>query len=146
MGPGFESLKVHQFVSLTRRVHLFPYRTQKLSCVVPTILDGRLSGKIGRSGHPYLSSFLKQLIHFKNRSGQWFIATVLTYQSKYSSLAQSVEQRTVNPRVTGSSPVGGASKEGIQQDAFFAAFFYCTRSVTRGLTVHCLPSERSSVG
>ena len=29
------------------RVHLFPSRTQKLSSSVPTILAGRLAGKIG---------------------------------------------------------------------------------------------------
>ena len=31
------------------RIHLFPYRTQKLSSFVPTILGGRLPGKIGNA-------------------------------------------------------------------------------------------------
>ena len=31
------------------RVHLFPYRTQKLSSCTPTILGGRLPGKIGNA-------------------------------------------------------------------------------------------------
>ena len=31
------------------RVHLFPFRTQKLSSFVPTILGGRLPGKIGNA-------------------------------------------------------------------------------------------------
>ena len=40
-----------KLVSLTQRVHLFPFRTQKLSFAVPTILCGRLHGKIGRCQH-----------------------------------------------------------------------------------------------
>ena len=67
MGPGFESLKVHtrgtslagkipvtrnpELVRLTQRVHLFPFRTQKLSSVVPTILGWRRPGKIGIRQH-----------------------------------------------------------------------------------------------
>ena len=31
------------------RVHLFPFRTQKLSSFAPTILGGRLPGKIGNA-------------------------------------------------------------------------------------------------
>ncbi len=41
---------------------------------------------------------------------------------QYSSLAQSVEQRTVNPRVTGSSPVGGARKRADQQVCSLSVF------------------------
>ena len=36
---------------MTLRVHLFPYRTQKLSSVVPKILGWRRPGKIGRCQH-----------------------------------------------------------------------------------------------
>ena len=43
-------------VTLTQRVHLFPFRTQKLSFAVPTILAWRRAGKIGRDGH-YANSF-----------------------------------------------------------------------------------------
>ena len=68
---------------MTLRVHLFPYRTQKLSSVVPKILGRRRPGKIGRCRHIY------------------------------SSIAQSVERMTVNHDVTGSSPVGGAKKMGV---------------------------------
>ena len=35
-------------VSMTQRSHLFPFRTQKLSSVVPKILGWRRPGKIGR--------------------------------------------------------------------------------------------------
>ena len=53
---GSESPKVHhprkwKSVFLTQRVHLFPFRTQKLSFAVPTILHGRLCGKIGQCQH-----------------------------------------------------------------------------------------------
>ena len=40
-----------KLVFLTQRVHLFPFRTQKLSFAVPTILHGRLCGKIGQCQH-----------------------------------------------------------------------------------------------
>ena len=69
---------------MTLRVHPFPYRTRKLSSMVPKILDWWRSGKIGRCQH------------------------------KWSSIAQSVERMTVNHDVTGSSPVGGASAEPAQ--------------------------------
>ena len=34
---------------IAMRVHLFPFRTQKLSSFAPTILGGRLPGKIGNA-------------------------------------------------------------------------------------------------
>ena len=74
---------------MTLRVHLFPYRTQKLSSVVPKILGWRRPGKIGRCQHKV-----------KHPKGCFTI---------YSSIAQSVERMTVNHDVTGSSPVGGAT-------------------------------------
>ncbi len=36
---------------MTQRVHLFPFRTQKLSSVVPKILAWRRAGKIGKRQH-----------------------------------------------------------------------------------------------
>ena len=38
-----------EFVLIVVRVHLFPSRTQKLSSLTPTILGGRLPGKIGNA-------------------------------------------------------------------------------------------------
>ena len=35
-------------VMIARRIHLFPYRTQKLSSLALMILGGRLPGKVGR--------------------------------------------------------------------------------------------------
>ena len=47
MGPGFESPKVHhKSVILSQRVHLYPFRTQKLSSAEATILGWRRPGKI----------------------------------------------------------------------------------------------------
>ena len=41
--------KVNKFlVIMMTRVHLFPYRTQKLSSFMPKILAGYPAGKIGR--------------------------------------------------------------------------------------------------
>ena len=45
------------------------------------------------------------------------------YMSRYSGIVQSVEQRTVNPYVTGSSPVARA-KEFRRKPRRFAAFFF----------------------
>ena len=39
----------HELVLIAVRVHLFPSRTQKLSSSAPTILCGRLHGKIGNA-------------------------------------------------------------------------------------------------
>ena len=80
-----------KLVRLTQRVHLFPFRTQKLSSVVPKILSWRRLGKIGRRQH-------------RQRLGSG-LTSVCLY--KRSSIAQSVEHLTVNQGVTGSSPVGG---------------------------------------
>ena len=44
-----------KLVLFTWRVHLYPFRTQKLSSTVPTIPDWRRSGKIGRGQHSSLA-------------------------------------------------------------------------------------------
>ena len=55
------------------------------------------------------TEFDRALLHKENSTVRWSLTDVINIAvQKYSSLAQSVEQRTVNPRVTGSSPVGGA--------------------------------------
>lgn len=40
-----------KLVKMAWRVHLYPYRTQKLSSIAPKILGGRLPGKIGLCQH-----------------------------------------------------------------------------------------------
>ena len=39
-------------VAMTKRFHLFPYRTQKLSSSVPMVLDWQRSGRVGRRRIP----------------------------------------------------------------------------------------------
>ena len=50
---------VEWLVFITLRFHLFPFRTQKLSSAVPTILGGRPPGKIGLCQHEKARSFLR---------------------------------------------------------------------------------------
>ena len=69
------------------RVHLFPYRTQKLSSFLSTILGWRRPGKIDSAN---------------TGSGS------IELEPEYSSLAQLVEHAAVNRAVVGSSPTGGA--------------------------------------
>ena len=124
MGPGFESLKVHQwpigqvvktaashavnigsnpvwvtnskscyaanngnpreqqnrkgktsstdeFVLIVMWVHLFPSRTQKLSTCTPTILGGRLPGKIGNANTKESGAILA-LLHFMD-ANMWTV-------------------------------------------------------------------------
>ena len=91
-----------QSVLLAQRVHLFPFRTQKLSSAEPKILAWRRAGKIGHCRHITRETWVRRLAR-----RQCFPCIL---QSSYSSLAQSVEHLTVNQGVTGSSPVGGAIK------------------------------------
>ena len=99
-------------VPMTPRIHLFPYRTQKLSLVVPKILGWRRPGKIGRCR-------LFSLITARWSSGQdgglsrrkREFDSPTGHQKKgrknrgpYAPLAQLVEQLTLNQRAQGSSP------------------------------------------
>ena len=42
-------LKAINVVIIAERIHLFPFRTQKLSSRALIVLDGKLSGRVGRS-------------------------------------------------------------------------------------------------
>ena len=48
---SFQGISLNKLVFLTVRVHLFPFRTQKLSSPVPKILVWRRTGKIGQCQH-----------------------------------------------------------------------------------------------
>ena len=50
-------------VFLSHRVHLYPFRTQKLSCAEPKILVWRRTGKIGQCQHPFKLKSLFELAH-----------------------------------------------------------------------------------
>ena len=79
-------------VRLTKRPHLFPFRTQKLSSFVPRIPGWRRPGKAGT----------RRILLFL--------------------LSSAVEHSAVNRRVAGSNPAGGAKKEHRDRDALFCAY------------------------
>ena len=54
-------------------VHLFPSRTQKLSTSAPTILGGRLPGKIGNANMNLTASAVRFFLYTK-RSREWCLA------------------------------------------------------------------------
>ena len=78
-------------VSMTVRFHLFPFRTQKLSSLVPKIVGWRRPVKIGRCRLLYKAASGPSL-----GPGPEF--------ALYAPLAQLVEQLTLNQWVLGSSP------------------------------------------
>ena len=114
-----------KFVLFTQRVHLFPFRTQKLSSAVPTIPDWRRSGKIGRGEHRLaqgqaclklvLFTWRVHLYPFRTQKLSSTVPTIPDWRrsgkigrGQHSSLAQSAEHAAVNRSVVGSSPTGGA--------------------------------------
>ena len=79
-------------VAMAVRIHLFSFRTQKLSSLAPTILCGRPHGKIGSCRFHY-----------------WPIDRNYSEKSAaYCPLAQSVEHSAVNRSVVSSSLSGAA--------------------------------------
>ena len=124
---------------LTQRVHLFPFRTQKLSSVVLTILGWRRPGKISTRQHLRLEFSLWPLSH--------------------SSIAQLAEHAAVNRGVVGSSPTGGVKRSWYPLDIDFFFFFIFGLShlscgyagMPRGIPVWCqvtlavsIPAEEPS--
>ena len=97
-------------MSLAVRVHLFPFRTQKLSSSVPKILGWKRPGKIGRCQHKRSEKCANA--HF----------SPFSFKTKYSSLAQSVERAAVNRVVVGSSPTGGAKTKPPKSGGFCFGF------------------------
>ena len=53
---------IYFLVTMIKRNHLYPYRTQKLSSKVPKILVGFPAGKIGRRQNFILYSSIAQLV------------------------------------------------------------------------------------
>ena len=67
--------------------------------------------------------------------------------TNYSSLVQSVERRTVNPYVTGSSPVGGAKFERpAQMSGPFASVIYSHAGASSGFRPHAIRVRPSRHG
>ena len=102
-----------KLVPMAVRVHLFPFRTQKLSSPVPKILGWKRPGKIGRCQHKeawkmYIPSGTVHFSPFLTSPHNLFTLHYYFLLQTYSSLAQSVERAAVNRVVVGSSPTGGA--------------------------------------
>ena len=58
-------------VTIARRSHLFPYRTQKLSSLALMILGGRLPGKVGRCRFSKKRSSRKRTSFFISARDSW---------------------------------------------------------------------------
>ena len=101
-------------VSMTVRFHLFPFRTQKLSSLVPKIVGWKRPVKIGRC------RLLKT-----QPPGR---ANGPARGCLYAPLAQLVEQLTLNQWVLGSSP-RWCTKKG-QQRKLLALFFLLSLCTT----------------
>ena len=85
---------LNELVLITVRVHLFPSRTQKLSSRVPTILGGRLPGKIGNANiEPRLKSrgfFPPKTVHRTVFSRRY---NTLAYPGSQVMLTQSLDRK-----------------------------------------------------
>ena len=87
-------------VSMTVRFHLFPFRTQKLSSLVPKIVRWKRRVKIGSRRLLY-GPLVKRL---RQRPLTPLTSVRFRYGSPYAPLAQLVEQLTLNQWAQGSSP------------------------------------------
>ena len=87
-------------VSMTVRFHLFPFRTQKLSLLVPKIVSWKRLVKIG-SRRLLCGPLVKRL---RQRPLTPLTSVRFRYGSPYAPLAQLVEQLTLNQWAQGSSP------------------------------------------
>ena len=85
---------------MTVRFHLFPFRTQKLSLLVPKIVSWKRLVKIGSRRLLY-GPLVKRL---RQRPLTPLTSVRFRYGSPYAPLAQLVEQLTLNQWAQGSSP------------------------------------------
>ena len=136
-----------KLVFLLHRVHLYPFRTQKLSCAKPKILARRRAGKIGQCQHfSFKSLALLQIQNNQNHESEsgvnslavskkhptpcMILIILLIYflnflSNIYSELAQLAEHLTVNQVVAGSSPAFGAKKKSRPRVCFFFLPIVC---------------------
>ena len=98
---------------MTVRSHLFPFRTQKLSSLVPKIVGWTRPVKIGRCRRrssirilkPYPDGLYGPLVkRLRQRPLTPLTSVRFRYGSPYAPLAQLVEQLTLNQWAQGSSP------------------------------------------
>ena len=93
-------IQSNRSVSMTVRFHLFPFRTQKLSLLVPKIVSWKRLVKIGSRRLLY-GPLVKRL---RQRPLTPLTSVRFRYGSPYAPLAQLVEQLTLNQWAQGSSP------------------------------------------
>ena len=106
-------------VAIAQRIHLYSSRTQKLSSAAPKVLDGQLSGRIGRRHIIFLvSSAVGQPYRFPPKRQQQGQALAEDTKRKFVSLnfpklfldSSAAEHPAVTRRVVGSNPTRGAKK------------------------------------
>ena len=117
-----------KLVSMTTRVHPFPFRTRKLSSSVATILVWRRTGKIARCQHR-CSSIAQSVEHAAVNRG--VVGSSPTWGAKvrrhlrwrriclYGPLAQLVEHRSPKPSAEGSSPSAPAKPKAVRMGGFW---------------------------
>ena len=98
--PVWDTEPVIWSVTMTVRFHLFPFRTQKLSSLVPKIVRWKRRVKIGSRRLLY-GPLVKRL---RQRPLTPLTSVRFRYGSSYAPLAQLVEQLTLNQWAQGSSP------------------------------------------
>ena len=103
---------------MTVRFHLFPFRTQQLSSLVPKIVSWKRLVKIGSRRLLY-GPLVKRL---RQRPLTPLTSVRFRYGSPYAPLAQLVEQLTLNQWVEGSSPSGVTHRSAAIDDCR-ASFF-----------------------
>ena len=94
------SVQLHNPVMLAMWFHLFPFRTQQLSSLVPKIVSWKRLVKIGSRRLLY-GPLVKRL---RQRPLTPLTSVRFRYGSPYAPLAQLVEQLTLNQWAQGSSP------------------------------------------
>ena len=105
---------------MTVRFHLFPFRTQKLSSLVPKIVSWKRLVKIGSRRLLY-GPLVKRL---RQRPLTPLTSVRFRYGSPYAPLAQLVEQLTLNQWAQGSSP-WRCTKFGTSNRKIWRSFLLC---------------------
>ena len=106
MGPGFESLKVHQKVSVN-------------IAEGPPVPIPNTEVKLSYADNTRLATVREDRSMPTQRKQVQKCACFHPLKTKYSSLAQSVERMTVNHDVAGSSPARGAKQNPLSKEGGF---------------------------
>ena len=81
---------------IAARVHLFPSRTQKLSSFAPTILGGRLPGKIGNANIKKSQAKAGLFSYFQTILPMTVHRTVIT-AGQYVGLPRKIDNANTQP-------------------------------------------------